>query len=302
MRPGLNLSEQGPNSRSCGCGVNQPRERCVDNADTMQKIHSGEQQMTNDSTDPSAVVPMWRTLYRVGGLSALMAAGLELAAVVVSIIFSRDGASPTTSAGWFALLQNHRLVGLVYLGILDLFAVALMSMMFLAVCVALRRDHESSVTIAGSLAIMGIAVYLATNTVFPMMTLSDQYAAATTDAQKALFAAAGHAVLAIGGVGTGAYMAFLLMGVGGLVLSIVMFRTRMFARAIAWTGIVANVATLIYCGTSVLAPAVSVFFVWASGLLFLAWMIPVGSRLLRLGWTGRGLRTSRGQPGAAGEE
>jgi len=40
---------------------------------------------------------------------------------------------------WFTLLHAHSFVGLIYLGILDLAAIALTSMMFLALCVALRR-------------------------------------------------------------------------------------------------------------------------------------------------------------------
>ena len=88
---------------------------------------------------------------------------------------------PDALLAWFTLFHDHRVVGLVYLGILDLAAVALMSMMFLALYVALRRDHESSMAVAACLAFLGIAVYLATSTVLPMTSLSDQYAAATTD-------------------------------------------------------------------------------------------------------------------------
>lgn len=224
----------------------------------------------------------WTTLYRVGGLSALIAAALEVAAVFLSIIFTRGFHGPASDAvvEWFILLHDHRFVGLIYLGILDLAAIALMSMMFLALCVALRRDHEPSMAVAGVLAFLGIAVYLATTTVFPMLSLSDQYAAAATDAQKASLEAAGHAVLAIGGVGTGAYMAFLLMGVAGLVISVIMLQTSVFSRFAAYSGIVANVATLAYYVVPLVAPAAALFFLWISGLLFLIWMILVGYRLL----------------------
>lgn len=224
----------------------------------------------------------WTTLYRVGGLSALIAAALEVAAVFLSIIFTRRFPSPASDAvvEWFTLLHGHRFVGLIYLGILDLVAIALMSMMFLALCVALRRDHESSMAIAALLAFLGIAVYLATSTVLPMVSLSDQYAAATTDAQRMLLVAAGHAVLAVGGVGTGAYMAFLLIGIAGLVISVVMLQTRTFSRVVAYVGIVANVATLAYYVAPLVAPSTALFFLWISGLLFLIWMILVGYRLL----------------------
>jgi hypothetical protein len=224
----------------------------------------------------------WTTLYRLGGLSALIAAALEVAAVFLSIIFARGFPGPASDAvvEWFTLLHNHRFVGLIYLGILDLAAIALMSVLFLALCVALRRDHESSMAVAGALAFLGIAVYLATSTVFPMLSLGEQYAAAATDAQRSLLVAAGHAVLAVGGVGTGAYMAFLLIGIAGLMISMIMLRTSIFGRAVAYSGIVANVATLAYYVVPLVAPSATVFFLWISGLLFLTWMILVGYRLL----------------------
>jgi len=134
--------------------------------------------------------------------------------------------------------------------------------------------------VAGALTFLGIAVYLTSTTVFPMLSLSDQYAAAATDAQKVSLAAAGHAVLAIGGIGTGAYMAFLLMGIAGLVISVVMLRTSIFSRVVAYSGIVANVATLAYYVVPLVAPSAALFFLWISGLLFLTWMILVGYRLL----------------------
>ena len=87
----------------------------------------------------------------------------------------------------------------------------------------------------------------------------------------------------MGGVGTGAYMAFLLMGVAGLMISLVMLRTSIFGRVVAYLGIFANVATLVYYAASLVAPSLSVFILWVSGLLFVIWMILVGHRLYRLG-------------------
>ena len=223
----------------------------------------------------------WGTLYRVGGLSALIAAVLEIGAVFISIIFARavPGPPPGAVVQWFTLLHDYRFVGLTYLGILDL-AIALISMMFPALCVALRRGHTTSMAVAAALAFLGIAVYLATSTVVPMVSLSDQYAAATTDPKRSLLVAAGHAVLAVGGVGTGAYMSFLLMGVAGLVISVVMLRTSIFSRAAAYVGILANVAMLAYYVVPLVAPSAGVLFLWISGLLFLIWMILVGYRLV----------------------
>jgi hypothetical protein len=86
----------------------------------------------------------------------------------------------------------------------------------------------------------------------------------------------------VGGIGTGAYMAFLLMGVAGLTFSVVMLRTRVFHRAVAYMGILANVATLAYYVAWLAVPSLTLLFLWVSGLLFLIWMILIGYRLLSI--------------------
>ena len=78
-----------------------------------------------------------------------------------------------------------------------------------------------------------------------MVSLSGQYAAATTDAKRILLLAAGHGVLAVGGMGAGAY-GIPSCGVAGQVISVVMLRTSIFSRVALYVGILANVATLAY--------------------------------------------------------
>ena len=150
-----------------------------------------------------------------------------MAAVLIVIISSSSsGPPPSTVIGFFMLLQHNRFLGLVDLGLFDIAAVALLVPMFLAVCIALRRASASFMAIALTLSLVGIAVYLATETAFSMLSLSSQYAAATTDAQRSLFEAAGQAMLAEQvGAGTGTYMAFVLIGVAGLIIATVMLRS-----------------------------------------------------------------------------
>jgi hypothetical protein len=66
----------------------------------------------------------------------------------------------------------------------------------LALYVALRRISESFMAVATALYFVAIAVYFVSNTVFETLSLSDKYAAATTDAQRAVYLAVGQAMLA----------------------------------------------------------------------------------------------------------
>src|ERR1051326_5407120 len=98
---------------------------------------------------------------------------------------------------------------------------ALVIPMFLALYAALRRVSPSLMAIALTLGLIGIAAYLATNTAFSLLSLSDQYAAATTDAQRSVFEASGQAMLALY-QGTGFIVGVFLVLVAALIISAVM--------------------------------------------------------------------------------
>ena len=231
--------------------------------------------------------PNWKGLFRVGGAAALLAAGLESTAALIGIISSfTSGPAPSTVIGWFTLLQNNRFLGLVDLGFLDIATLVLLVPMFLAVYMALRHTSASCMAIATTLAFIGIAVYLATETAFSLLSLSSQYATATTDAQRSLFEAAGQAMLASQvGVGAGTYMAFVLIGVASLLISTVMFRSALFSNVTASVGILANgIIVAYYIGLAFvsLPQAIGLLLYSASGLLSLIWYILIGRRLLML--------------------
>ncbi len=235
-----------------------------------------------ESTDSS-----WKLLYRVGAAGALIAAGLEIAAALISVISSSSsGPPPSTVIDYFMLLQHNRFLGLVDLGLFDIAALTFLVPMFLAVYIALRRASASLMAIATTLSLVGIAVYLATETAFSMLSLSNQYAAATTDAQRALFEAAGQAMLAEQvGTGTGSYMGFFLLSVAGLLIATVMLRSDLFSKVTATVGIVANGFLFVYyIGLAFVSipPAIGVPIYWASGLLSLMWFILIGLRLFKL--------------------
>ncbi len=237
----------------------------------------------------------WKPLYTVGGAAALLAAGLEMAAALIAVISSTSGPAPSTVIGWFTLLQHNQFLGLVGLGLFDIAAVALLVPMFLAMYIALRRASASFMAIATTLGFVGIAVYLATETAFSMLSLSSQYAAATTDAQRALFLAAGQAMLAEQvGAGTGTYMAFVLIGVAGLIIATVMLWSNIFGKVTAAVGILANGITLAYyIGLPFVSMRPSLLIYSASGLVYLIWIILVGLRLFTLAQGGSLEETKR---------
>ena len=236
-----------------------------------------------------------RACYKVGGAAALIAGlvfrrNLDAELMLlrsVGIINVGPTEPPGTVLDWFALLQNNRLIGLTLLNFFDMVNYALVGLMFLALCVALRRASQSGMAIAATLSFVGIAVYFASNQALAMLSLSHQYAAATTDAQRGLLLAAGQATLAIHNsasyLGTGIYLSFLLVSVAGLIISVVMLRSNLFSKVTAIMGILANVFGLGYYLILVFAPPLVFIPISISALFLLTWYLLIGLRLWTLG-------------------
>lgn len=243
-----------------------------------------QNQLTNAETTDAT----WKGLYKIGGVAALIAGVIFRRNLGPEISLFSAQKQPDTIIDWFTLLQNNKLLGLSYLNLFDIVDYALVGLMFLALYVALRRANKSYMAIATTLGFVGITVYFASNTAFSMLSLSGQYADATTDAQRSMFLAAGQAVLAINNPGaiyqgTGIYMSFLLLAVAGLMISAVMLRSNIFSRVTAYVGILASALDLAYCITFAFMPAITVYLLSAAGLLLMIWHILIGLRLFRLG-------------------
>ncbi len=244
--------------------------------------------MMNQITNADITDSSWKILYRVGGVAAFVAGVVFRRNLGREISLFSEQKPPVAVVDWFEMLQKNVLLGLSYLNVADIINYALLSLMFLALYAALRRTNKSSMIIATVLGIMGTTVYFASNTAFSMLSLSDQYAAATTDAQRSMLLAAGQAVLAINDPsavyqGTGIYISFLLLAVAGLIVSVVMLRSGIFGRVTALVGIVASACDLVYCFTFACMPLLPVYLLSTAGLLLMVWHILVGLRLLQLG-------------------
>ncbi|MDI7277736.1 MAG: hypothetical protein QME94_17290, partial [Anaerolineae bacterium] len=97
--------------------------------------------------------PAWRSLYRVGGVAALIATALFVSDVVV---LATGGPAPESAHAWFALLQDSRAAGLLQLFFTDLIGIALMVPIILALYAALRRANPACSALAAALAFIGI--------------------------------------------------------------------------------------------------------------------------------------------------
>jgi hypothetical protein len=216
----------------------------------------------------------WALLYRVGAAAALASAVLIPIQVAVFMIWPPplDG----TAADWFVLLHRNRLAGLVDLDLLLAVDNALLVPLLLALYVVLRKVHESAMTLAVALGLVGVVMYLASNPAIQMATLSDRYSAATTDQQRAATRAAGAAMLAIW-QGSGFHAAYLLGSIAGIVIGVVMLHSGLFSRTAGWLAVLANGV-----GLGLYVPTVGVYISVFSVVFLEVWYLLVARRLVQL--------------------
>ncbi len=234
--------------------------------------------------DSAAADSGWKSLYKVGGATVLIAVLLPLAEVAINFLPGVASASQgtVTVIDWFSLFQNHWFLGLRNLGLLNIVGAALLAPTVCAIYSALRRDNEAYAALGAILFFVGIAVYLAGNRAFSMLSLSGQYASAATDAQRSLLAAAGQAMLAEGQSRAG----ISLIEFACLVISAVMLRGKVFSKTAAYAGILGNVLLIIVEIILTLMrtlPGWGMVIAVGAGLSIMTWYILVGRRLLQLG-------------------
>lgn len=243
----------------------------------LNKTNEESLEIRQSMDEPNAATAdsAWKSLYRVGGVAALITAVIFPIAIIIFVAWPPpfDG----TVINWFTLFQDNGFLGLLSMDLFLIAYYALMILAFLALYVALRRASESFMAIAMTLGLVGIATYFASNTAFNMLSLSNQYAAASTDAQRAMFLAAGQAMLAIY-QGTAFHMSYFLVSVAIIIISAVMLRSNIFSKVTAYAGILASII-----GFGLYVPLIGDYIAIFSVVGLEIWYVLIAQRLFRLG-------------------
>ena len=226
----------------------------------------------------------WTTLYKTGAIAALVAGIVFRRNIGAEVsLFTGVVAFPHSSAEWFSLLQSNPFVGLSFLAAFDLSNYFLVGIVFLALAVRLWPVNKSLTALALASGLVGIAVSFASNISFSMISLSQQYAAATSEAQRASLLAAGQALLVMNGAmanfpGTGTYMSYLLIALAGLSFSSLLLTSH---RATAIIGLLAAGCDLAYCLTFPISPVLQAILMSLGGAFWMIWHLLVARILLQ---------------------
>jgi hypothetical protein len=232
----------------------------------------------------------WAGIYKLGGVAAL---GAVLTGIIeIGITFLPGGNTPQeTVLDWFILFQENPFMGLRNLGLLNIFLNALAILTYLALYAAHRKTSERPLTTLATLvSFLGMGIFFATNRAFPMLALSNQYTAATTDAQRAMLEAAAQSLLAVGASHTpGTFLAFFLIETAGVLISVVMLRGGVFSKINAYAGIFGFSIMLVFEYFSSFVTGLSemvMLLAMLGGLLSMVWYILIARRLFQLAQSG----------------
>jgi hypothetical protein len=215
----------------------------------------------------------WRWLYLLSG----MATAVSLAVIPLSIIVYFVWPPPETVAGHFAAFSQNWLVGMLGMDLLYLLCNVLLLPAWLGLYVTLRKVDEGITAVALALGLIAIVALIAGRPMLEMQYLSQQYAAATTEAQQTIYLAAGEAMLAIYN-GTAFKAHYLLGTIALLIFSFVMLKSDVFSKKTAYVGIAANGIALGY-----FIPGVGIYISIFSVLFYWIWYFQITRRFFQLG-------------------
>lgn len=229
-----------------------------------------------------------KSLYRAAAVAVSTSVCLMLLDIAASILFKETISFGSLSAtDWFAIFHNNWFSGLRNLGILNILEQMLAVPMLFVMYVTHRHVGKTPMAFVVVLSLAGMIIYISNNAAIPMFVLSGKYAAAISDTQRLLLAAAGEAILARGEDFTpGAFAGFILGEIASLAIAFVMLRGRVFGRATAWIGVFGIGLLSVYTFWATFIPAsqsLAMLVAMIGGTLGMAWYVLIAVKLFRLG-------------------
>jgi hypothetical protein len=225
-----------------------------------------------------------RSLYTIGGVTAVLQ---PLTIVAFTVVIAVLGPKPGSAEEWFTIQQSSKLEAILRGDFLTLILIGLYLGTFPALYVALRHLSPVYSALAALFTFIGVTICFASESTFSLLRLGDQYAAATSDAQRAQLLAAAEAVIASDmWNSSGAYMSGMLLQGAGVMISVIMLRSSDFAKVTAYAGLIGNAIDLTQHVIHPFAPAVSGALTTLMGPFYLVWFPMLGRDLLRLGRVG----------------
>ena len=232
------------------------------------------------TTSNENTLPDRSKLYKTSAVAAL----LQLAVVLVYfVVIATVGGKPDTVEEYLTVFQNNRWAGFLRGDIFNLMIVALYLGLFPGLYLALRRVNSIGTAFSSLLILIAVILCFASNSDFSMLHLSNQYALAVTETQRAQIIAAGEAIAATDmWNSSGAYVSGLFLQGAGVLLSIIMLRSKNFSKVTAIAGLLGNGIDLVQHILHPFLPSLSEIILRSAGPFYLVWFPMLARDFLRL--------------------
>ncbi|MFX0196883.1 MAG: hypothetical protein ACFFCW_12215 [Candidatus Hodarchaeota archaeon] len=217
----------------------------------------------NEFKDASKMNTGRNALFKTASIAAVLSVIIIPLSAVLFLMYP----APESVAGWFAQFQENKIIGLIQFDFLYVLVNLLLIPIVITFWFLLRRLNESMMVVAMVLVVIAIPALLISRPMFDFIHLSNQYAAATSDAVRSHYLAAGEVMLAMFN-GTGYHMHLILGVIGYLIISVLMLKSPYFRKSTAYMGILGNVLTWGFY-----IPKIGIAVLLFSVIFFEAWMI-----------------------------
>lgn len=227
-----------------------------------------------EASDVETTTPAWKAFYRFGAIMAL----LMLAIIIIQMIIFMTAPPPLEGSAidWFALFQKNALIGLIDFELLMIVYTVISIPITLSLYHILKGTDQAFTVLYVVLSLIGVVCFIAARPAFEMLWLSDQFAAAMTEAQRSALLSAGEATLAAFH-GTAFQVSYVLGSISGLIVSIVMVRNQVFSKTTAYVRIASSILDF-----GLYIPTIGIFLSIFSVLFLFIWNILIARRLFQL--------------------
>lgn len=191
--------------------------------------------MANSSLSPTKNSSFF---YRLGAYGTLFTALLIIFSVIGFFIWPYQGTGASAQE-IFLLLQQDLFGGLIALDFPFLVIDLIIVVPLLVLYTALKKVHPHFALLALILGLMAAVTLIFARPVVELITLSNRYAAAATQAERDLYLAAGESLLVLWD-GTGWMVTTVFNGISGLISSLLMLKSDVFRPGTAYLGIITS--------------------------------------------------------------
>lgn len=218
-------------------------------------------------------------LFRIGGVAAALQLFAILGFAGVAAIL---GPKPVNAEAYYAVFLESPVAAVLRGDFLLLILIGLYLGTFPALYKALQRENPIYAALATLFTIIAVAGTFATESTFSLHHLGNQFVTAS-EAQRTQLIAAAEAVIASDMWNSSAgYMGGILLQGSGVMISVIMLRSKNFSKVTAYAGLLGNGFDLIQHIIHPFAPSIAAPIQMFMGVFYLVWFPLLARDFFRL--------------------